>query len=73
MQIQTLDEAEVVVQNSKNLSWDGWTIIHSVQDDSAEYDTSGAYDRGVGKWFGRISYPYINGTGWDIPKSLLKG
>jgi hypothetical protein len=72
MQIQTLEDAEAIVQSNSNLSWDGWTIVHSVQDDSAEYDVSGAYDRRVGKWFRRISYP-VNGTGWDIPKSLLKG
>lgn len=73
MKIQNLDEAETIVSNSNNLMWEGWNIIHKVQDDSAEYDVRGAYDRSVGKWFRRISYPYINGTGWDIPNSLLKG
>jgi hypothetical protein len=73
MKIQTLDEAENIVSKSKNLSWDGWNIVHKVRDDSAEYDASGSYDRSLGKWFRRVSYPYINGTGWDIPNSLIKG
>lgn len=73
MIIQNLDDAEVIVSNTRNLSWEGWNIVHKVQDDSAEYDVHGVYDRRVEKWFRRISYPYINGTGWDIPNSLLKG
>ena len=73
MKIQNLDEAEAIVANSKSLSWEGWDIIHLTQDNSAEYDVRGVYDKGVGKWFRRISYPYINGTGWDIPNSLLRG
>jgi len=72
MPIQTLEEAENIVSSNKNLSWEGWDIVHKVRDDSAEYDVRGSFDRSVGKWFRRIAFPYVNGTGWDIPKSLLK-
>lgn len=73
MKITTLEQAENVVNNNSGLSWDGWEIVYKVQDDGAEYDVRGAYDRGTGKWYKRISYPYVNGTGWDIPSTLIKG
>lgn len=73
MVIKNLDDAEVIVDNNPNLSWDGWTIIHKVQDDSAEYDIRGSYDREVGKWFRRIPYQYVDNTGWVVPNSLSKG
>ena len=73
MRIKTLEQAEEVVASSSQLDWYGWDIVHQLQDDNAEYDIHGTYDRGTGKWFKRISYPYVNGTGWDIPNTLIKG
>lgn len=73
MRIKTLEQAEEIVTSSPQLDWHGWDIIYKVQDDNAEYDVNGSYDRGVGKWFKRISYPYVNGAGWDIPNTLIKG
>ena len=73
MKITDLADAEKIVQNNAHLGWDGWQIIYKVQDDDAQYDIRGSYDRGTGKWYKRISYPYINGTGWDIPNTLIKG
>lgn len=72
MVIKSLSDAEDIVNSISSLSWDGWTIVHKVQDDSAEYDVRGSYDREVGKWFRRIPYPCIENTGWVVPDSLLK-
>ncbi len=73
MVIKNLDDAEIMVNNHPNLSWDGWTIIHKIQDDSAEYDIRGSYDKKAGKWFRRIPYQYVDDMGWVVPNSLSKG
>jgi hypothetical protein len=70
--IQNLEQAEEVVNNHPQLTWVGWTIAHLTQDDGAEYTRHGVYNKKEGKWFRRISYPYISGTGWVLPNSLFK-
>lgn len=72
MEINDLQIAEDIVKANPQLSWVGWTIVHSVQDDAAEYDYRGYYDRNKEKWFRRISYPFVDGTGWVLPDSLIK-
>jgi hypothetical protein len=72
MQISSLEVANQVVSKNPDLDWNGWEIVHDVQDDSAEYSTEGIFKRVTGKWYRRISYPFIEGTGWDIPSTLIR-
>jgi len=72
MKIMSLNDAESFVDSHNKLSWDGWTIIQDIQDSDAEYRNDGVYNRETGKWYRRIQYPYIDGTGWELPDSLTK-
>ena len=72
MILASLNEAEAFVSKNKKVKWDGWIIIQDIQDDNAEYLMSGVYNRETGKWYRRIQYPYVDGTGWELPDSLTK-
>lgn len=70
MIIKTIDQAEELVKNNSNLSWDGWNIIYRVQDDYAEYLSVGVFNKSDGKWYKKIVFSYGD-TGWDIPDSVI--
>ena len=70
MIIKTIDQADEIVNNNLNLSWDGWDIIYMVQDDYAEYLSIGIFDKKDGKWYKRIVFSYGE-SGWEIPDSVI--
>lgn len=71
MIIQTLGEAEQLVDNHPNFTWDGWDIVYTVQDDYAEYLPIGFYNKEENKWYRKSIYSYED-SGWNIPDSVLK-
>jgi hypothetical protein len=70
MLISDMTVMERIIEKNENLHWDGWSVIHIVEDPSAEYDNSGYYNRALGKWFRKKSY-LPDGIGWDIPDSVI--
>lgn len=70
MKITDIDEMEKIVAKNPNLSWDGWDVVHHVQDDYAEYNMFGSFNKNLGKWFKTVRYSCDEG-GWDIPNSVI--
>ena len=70
MKIKSLSEAEKVVGNNPNLSWDGWDVVYLVQDDYAEFLHIGFFDKESGKWCKRLIFS-CGPDGWDIPDSVI--
>lgn len=70
MIIDNLDQMHAIVQDSKTLKWDGWSVLSLVEDDFAEYLPSGSYDRTTGKWYKKTVF-HCTEKGWDIPESVM--
>lgn len=64
MLIKELEKMELLVSKNKQLSWDGWDVVHRYQSDRAWSSTNGVFVNG--KWYMEKRYaPSRNG--WDIP------
>ena len=70
MKITSLDDAERIVENNSQLSWDGWNIIYLVQDDYAEFLHIGLFDKSSQKWYKRFIFE-CSQDGWNIPDSVI--
>jgi hypothetical protein len=70
MLISDIHVMEEIVANNENLHWDGWNVVHVVEDDSAQYDNAGYYNRDNAKWYRKKSYS-PDGIGWDIPDAVI--
>lgn len=70
MKVTDLDNAEKIVSNNPNLSWDGWDIVYVVQDDYAEFLHIGFFDHETKKWYKKFIFE-CRKDGWDIPDSVI--
>jgi len=70
MIIQTLDQMESVVAKSKELYWDGWTVIHRYRSDKAKTSKHGVYFKG--NWYMSRRFEPSR-DGWDIPERFVIG
>lgn len=68
--LSDLADAEIIVNNNPNLSWDGWNIIHLAQDDYAEFLPEGVFNNETLQWYKKTVYPCTE-TGWEIPESVI--
>jgi hypothetical protein len=68
-QIQSLEQMELIVNQNKMLSWDGWTVVSSLPSIKGRTSPDGAYVKG--KWYIQKRYE-ITKNGWDIPNKLLE-
>jgi len=65
MIIRTIEEMEKVVSTSKDLSWDGWTVVRRYKSDKARTSKHGVCIKGV--WYIQQRFePSIDG--WNIPE-----
>jgi len=64
MIINTLEEAEKIVNNFDDLYWDGWNIVSITNNDNAYSNKFGAYLNG--RWVIKKTY-FINRNGWSLP------
>lgn len=64
MIINTLEEAEKVVNNFNELSWDGWDIVSTKTDPLGYSNKFGIFING--KWSIRKRY-IIKQDGWHLP------
>jgi len=70
MKITSLDDAERIVENNPQLSWDGWNIVYLVQDDYAEFLHIGLFDKSSQKWYKKFVFE-CSQDGWDILDSVI--
>lgn len=70
MKITSLDDAERIVENNPELSWDGWNIVYLVQDDYAEFLHIGLFDKSSQKWYKKFVFE-CSQDGWDILDSVI--
>lgn len=70
MKITSLDDAEKIVENNPQLSWDGWNIVYLVQDDYAEFLHIGLFDKSSQKWYKKFVFE-CSQDGWDILDSVI--
>jgi hypothetical protein len=70
MIITSLEKMEKIVEKSKFLYWDGWTVISSYPSKKASTSKYGAYRNG--EWHMQRHF-VPNERGWDIPERFVKG
>ena len=70
MKITSLNDAETIVNNNPDLSWDGWNIVYIQQDDYAEFLHIGFFDKSSQKWYKKFVFECLE-DGWDIPDSVI--
>ena len=64
MLIKELEKMEEVVASNKQLSWDGWDVVHRYQSDRAWSSKNGVFVSN--KWYMQKRYS-PSSSGWDIP------
>jgi hypothetical protein len=70
MIIKSLEKMDSIVEKSKYLYWDGWTVISSYPSKKASTSKYGAFFNG--EWHLQRRFE-VNENGWDIPERFLKG
>lgn len=70
MIIKSLEKMEKIVERSKYLRWDGWTVVNSYPSKKASTSRYGAYVNGEWHLQRRFEPTEI---GWDIPDRFIKG
>jgi hypothetical protein len=70
MLVNDILDMEKIVDNSKYLHWEGWSVIHSVPDEYAEMSNEGYFNRSLGGWYKKKVY-HCGTSGWDIPDAVI--
>ena len=69
MKINSLEEAEAIVENNDSLGWIGWDIVHYKQSPTAWMKPDGVFKNGV--WYLQKQYT-LSENGWELPKKLAR-
>jgi hypothetical protein len=67
--INSLEKMEEIVENNKDLSWDGWTVIENKTKENGAMSKDGAYVGG--KWIVQKRYDATT-SGWEIPNKFMR-
>lgn len=70
MMMNNLEQMEDIVKINKSLSWNGWDVVHILENASGYMDKNGAFINE--KWHIKQTFK-LERHGWDIPKKFLKG
>ena len=68
MLVTNLAEMEHIVAYRPDLEWDGWDVVQYKKNNSAQFETSGAYKNG--QWYKKTVYP-ISESGWSVPSYMV--
>jgi hypothetical protein len=68
MKITSLEKMEEIVENNRALSWDGWTVLHSMTNIDGYASKEGVYVKG--KWIVQKRYN-LTASGWEIPNKFV--
>lgn len=69
MKITSLELMEKIVSSNKDLSWDGWTVLHSFKSDKGRTSKYGVCVKGT--WYIQTRFN-VTEIGWNIPEKLIK-
>jgi hypothetical protein len=69
MNVTSLEQMEQIVSKNKALTWDGWTVVHLRQNDSAYSSKQGAYLDG--QWYMQDRFDATE-TGWNLPNKFVR-
>ena len=69
MMINSLEEAETIVENNKSLMWVGWDIIQLTKSPTAWMKPEGIYKDG--SWHIRKQYN-LSTNGWELPGKFVR-
>jgi len=67
--INSLDVMESIVNDNKQLSWDGWTVVETFPSEKAYFSKFGIYKNN--KWQMKKEFVPSN-NGWEIPDKYVK-
>ncbi len=67
--INSLETMESIVQNNKQLSWDGWTVVETFPSEKAYFSKFGIYKNN--KWQMKKEFA-PSSQGWEIPDKYVK-
>jgi hypothetical protein len=70
MIITSLEKMESIVEKSKFLHWDGWTVVSSYESKKASTSKYGAYRDG--EWHIQRRFEPTE-IGWEIPERFVRG
>ena len=68
MLVTSLSKMEDLVKKNRSLRWDGWTVVHFYQSETAWMSQYGSYYRG--KWYMNRRFD-VTEKGWDIPERYV--
>ena len=69
MLINNLEKMEIIVQNNRSLSWEGWNVVELTKSNSAMFKTDGAYVNG--SWYIKKIFS-ADRDGWRIPNKYAR-
>jgi hypothetical protein len=69
MVINSLEKMEEIVKKNRELSWDGWTVVHLYHNKVAWRYRNGVQIRG--RWYVQTRFE-PNERGWEIPKKFVR-
>ena len=69
MLIESLEKMEIIVENNKFLSWDGYTVVELKKSDMAWMKPNAKFING--EWYIANRFD-VNKDGWNVPANLVK-
>jgi hypothetical protein len=69
MLVDNLEDMQLIVNRNKDLSWDGWDVVHHSPSLEAEFSDDGIFKNN--KWYKRKIF-FLTEIGWKIPDSFGK-
>lgn len=69
MKINSLEQAEKIVENNSSLKWNGWNITQLTKSPTAWMKPEGVFNNG--EWFLQKHYN-LSADGWELPAKFVR-
>jgi hypothetical protein len=69
MLVDNLEDMQLIVNNNKDLFWNGWDVVHHTLSLEAEFSEDGVFKNN--KWYKQKVFA-LTENGWKIPDSFGK-